>query len=118
MAQADWIALRWQAANGPRDVEFLRSSIRTDGGIVSVSLRRNRQVVFAQDPSIAPETNPWTSMEVKLDCVQRRWRQAWYVATDASGEVAGEGGSSEASWLPIQPQTLPEALRTRLCPSA
>jgi hypothetical protein len=88
------------------------------GGIVSVSLRRDRQTLIAQDPSIAPEPNPWTSMDVKLDCVQRRWRQVRYVATNASGEVAVRGRGGEESWLPIQLQTLPEALRARLCPSA
>lgn len=114
---AEWVPLRWQAANGPRDVEFLQPSVKMAAGILSVSVRRDRAVVIKQDPTIAPETNPWTAMDLQVNCAQVKWRVIATQAVDASGQLAGsQSGASE--WLPIEPSTMAAAVRARLCPSA
>ena len=117
-AQSDWLALQWPSATGPRDVEILRSSVRIDGPMVALHLRRDRARALAQDSTIAPETNPWTSMTMRIDCVGRRWRQVSYEATNSDGKVVGAGSTGEDAWLMIAPQSLAEALRKRFCPSA
>lgn len=113
----DWVPLRWQAANGPRDVEFLQSSVKVVSGVLSVSVRRDRAVVLKQDPTIAPETDPWTAMNLQVNCEHAQWRFIFASAVDASGKLTGSvtGGKE---WLPIEPATLAAAVRARLCPSA
>ena len=115
-AQADWRPFRWQGHNGPRDIEFDRVSIARKDSIVSVKIRRDRATTLRQDPTIAPETHPWTGMLLELDCVHRRWRPTRTVAVNSSGRETGMGTSSR--WIAIEPLTLAEAMRERLCPTA
>lgn len=112
----DWIPLRWQASNGPRDVEFSQPSVKVVAGILSVLVRRDRTVLLKQDPTIAPETNPWTSMDLQVDCAQVKWRVVMAKAVDESGRLVGS--QSGGGWMPVQTGTLAAAVRARLCPSA
>ena len=116
IAPAEWVPFRWQAPNGPRDIEYLQSSVKVESGVMSVSVRRERALALKQDPSIAPETNPWTAMDLQVRCEQAQWRLVTATAVNDSGRVVST--QSSASWLPIEPATLAGALRTRLCPSA
>lgn len=116
-AQDDWVRFRWTAHDGtPRDLEFLRSAIVSEQGMVRIELRRERATVLAQDPTIAPETTPWTWAEVRLDCPERRWQMSRSGARDSEGRITLSGASR--AWLTIQRATLAEALRERFCPAA
>ena len=113
----DWLPLRWQATNGPRDVDFMVSSVKVTEGILSVAVRRSREVALKQDPTIAPETNPWTWQELQVDCTQPRWRVQTSVSLGKDGRMKnGYGG--DGTWLPLESPSLAEALRKRLCPAA
>jgi hypothetical protein len=115
-ANADWLPLRWQARNGPRDVEYSQPSVKVVAGVLSVSVRRDRAVLLKQDPTIAPETHPWTSMELQVDCPRLKWRVVNATALDASGKMAGY--QSGGGWMAVQAGTMAEAVRARLCPTA
>lgn len=112
----DWVALRWQAANGPRDIEFHQPSVKMAARILSVSVRRERATVLKQDPTIAPETNPWTAMDLQVNCTEGTWRMTLAQAVDANGKLAGV--RADERWQPIQPASVAAAVRMRLCPSA
>ena len=112
----DWLPLRWQATNGPRDVDFMVSSVKVTEGILSVAVRRSREVALKQDPSIAPETNPWTWQELKIDCTQPRWVVQTSVSLGKDGRVMSSYGGNGA-WIPMESPSLAEALRKRLCPT-
>jgi hypothetical protein len=111
----DWRPFRWLAANGPRDLEFLPDSVRSDSGVVTVLVRRERATTLAQDPTIAPETNPWTRARVMIDCREGRWMMAEQVKVDGSGRWAGAGSSR--IWIPLEANTLAAALKERFCPA-
>jgi hypothetical protein len=113
----EWVPLRWQAATGPRDVEYLQPSVKVVAGIVSVSVRRDRAVTLKQDPTIAPESNPWTAMDLQVNCPQAKWRVMSAQAVDAGGQVV-MSQSGDREWRVVEPGTLAAAVRTRLCPSA
>lgn len=116
-AQDDWVRFRWLAHDGtPRDLEFLRSGVVVERGLVRLELRRDRAIVLTQDPTIAPETTPWTWAEVRLDCRDRRWQMTRSGAVDSEGKVTLSGASSV--WLGIERGTLAEALRERFCPAS
>jgi len=44
-ADSTWAPLRWQAANGPRDAEYLVSSVAVSEGVLSVLVRRDRALL-------------------------------------------------------------------------
>ncbi len=113
---ADWLPLRWQASNGPRDVEYSQPSVKVVAGVLSVSVRRDRVVLLRQDPTIAPETHPWTSMDLQVDCPRLKWRVVNATAHDASGKLAGY--QSGGGWMTVEKGTLEAAVRARLCPTA
>lgn len=115
--EPDWLPLRWQAANGPRDVTYLQPSAKVAGGVLSVTVRRDRALLLKQDPTIAPETNPWTGMELQVQCTENRWRVVHATSTDATGKFVGSVDDGK-EWLPIEPASLANAVRTRLCPAA
>ena len=115
-AQTDWAPFRWQAPDGgQRDLEFLRGGVIRERGEVTVPLRRDRATTLRQDPTIAPETNPWTEALIRLDCPGRRWMLAEHRSTDPEGKPSTVGNSSQ--WIPVQRGTLADALRDRFCPS-
>jgi hypothetical protein len=113
----DWVPLRWKAFNGPRDIEFSQPSVRLVAGVLSVSVRRDRAVLLKQDPTIAPETNPWTTMDLQINCVEATWRVVLAKATDASGKFVGSQASG-SRWMAVDAGTMASALRTHLCPAA
>lgn len=113
----DWLPLRWQASNGPRDVDYMVSSVKLSEGILSVAVRRSRELALKQDPTIAPETNPWTWQELRVDCTQPRWRVETSVSLGKDGRVKG-GYGGDGTWLPLESPSLADALRKRLCPAA
>lgn len=113
----DWISLRWQAANGPRDIEYLTTSVKLDAGILSVSVRRDRAIALRQDPTIAPETNPWTSMDLQVHCADATWRVVTTTAVNAEGKFA-RGHAGGATWISIESASMASAIRERLCPKA
>jgi hypothetical protein len=117
LAAQEWIPFRWIAHDGtPRDLEYLRSAVVIERGFVRVELRRNRETLLAQDPSIAPETMPWTWAAVRLECAERRWQMTRSGAVDAEGHVNLSGASNK--WMPIERATLPAALHERFCPTS
>lgn len=113
----DWLPLRWQAPNGPRDVDYMVSSLKVSEGVLSVAVRRSRELALKQDPTIAPETNPWTWQELQVDCSRPRWRVKASVSLGKDGrEKSGYGG--DPTWIPLESPSLADALRKRLCPAA
>lgn len=113
----DWLPLRWQAPNGPRDVDYMVSSLKVSEGVLSVAVRRSRELALKQDPTIAPETTPWTWQELRVDCGQPRWRVERSVSLGKDGRVMGSYGG-DGTWLPLESPSLADALRKRLCPAA
>ena len=115
-AQDGWVALHWEGANGPRDVEYSRSSIKLVGDTLSVSLRRNRATALRQDLTIAPESNPWTTMDVMINCARNTWRLKRFASTDSTGALATVGNFGK--WVGIDENTLVAVLKLRFCPIA
>jgi hypothetical protein len=113
-AQSDWVSLRWESANGPRDIEYSRSSVKIVGDSVLISIRRDRATALRQDTTIAPESNPWTTMDMLIDCGHNVWRPKWFASVDSTGAPATEGNFSR--WVPIEAKTLSAVIKLRFCP--
>ena len=113
-AQSDWVPLRWESASGPRDVEYSRSSIKVDGDSVLISIRRDRATALRQDTTIAPESNPWTTMDMLIDCGHNAWRPKRFASTDSTGALATVGNFGR--WVPIEAKTLSAVIKLQFCP--